>query len=50
MEMRKKSKLGVNKTKISVVLVFPSSQFSLLVLKIVHDKEIRRLFHVNSEF
>ena len=45
-----KSKLGINKSMISVALIFLSSQFSLLVLKIVHEKKIRRLCHVNSEF
>lgn len=38
-----KTKLGVNKANISVALIFLSKglQFSLLVLKVVHNKEIR---------
>lgn len=38
-----KTKLDVNKTKISVALIFLTKglQFSLLVPKIVHDKAIR---------
>lgn len=38
-----KAKLGVNKANISVALIFLSKglQFSLLVLKVVHNKEIR---------
>lgn len=40
----KKIQLGVNKTKISVALIFLSkgSQSSLLALKVVNNKENRR--------